>query len=113
MKDRIFSVEETAERSEQSRYLHSMFSQIAKDYGYAIAFHGSGVRDCDLIAVPWTDSAVSAEELVVGIASRMILTLGHGAYDKPHGRFAIAMWDKDYPDHQIDFSIMPRKIADA
>ena len=36
---------------------------IAREHGYALAIHGSVTRDLDVIAVPWTDSAVSAVEL--------------------------------------------------
>jgi len=32
-----------------------------RDCGYAIAPHGSLARDLDVIAVPWTEDAVSAE----------------------------------------------------
>lgn len=35
----------------------------ARRHGYALAIHGSVVTDLDLIAIPWTESAVSADEL--------------------------------------------------
>ena len=41
----------------------------AKEYGYALAVHGSLQRDIDLIAVPWADDAKPPEELAEAIRS--------------------------------------------
>lgn len=43
--------------------LYPGLCQIARRHGYALAIHGTLVGDMDLIAAPWTDEAVSAEEL--------------------------------------------------
>ena len=62
--------------------------RIAYHAGYGIGVHGSMRRDLDLIAVPWTEEAVSAHEL----AQRIQLSLcgmKEASYDweqKPHGR---------------------------
>lgn len=37
--------------------------ETARKLGYALAIHGTVTTDLDLIAVPWTDEAVPAEEL--------------------------------------------------
>jgi hypothetical protein len=37
--------------------------KTARELGYALAIHGSVVTDLDLVAIPWTDQAVSAVEL--------------------------------------------------
>ena len=82
---------------------------LAREYGYAIAVHGSLQRDLDLIAVPWSDVASDAEELVQAICHTtggFILEGQDDATPKPHGRLA-------YNIHlgaglYIDLSVMPR-----
>ena len=81
---------------------------LAREYGYAIAVHGSLQRDLDLIAVPWSEVATDDETLVLAIA-RMVggFILDHErAMAKPHGRKAwtihmgAGLW--------IDLGVMPR-----
>lgn len=96
-------------------------TRAAKSMGYALAIHGSMRRDLDLVAVPWTDEAAPAQELVDAIikASGGFLIEraakpGHpegwpGTRDpeqKPHGRLAwsIHLGSGAY----IDLSVMPR-----
>jgi hypothetical protein len=43
--------------------------ETARRLGYAVGVHGSLRRDIDLIAVPWTAEAVSADELVAAIVA--------------------------------------------
>lgn len=87
---------------------------LAKEVGYAIGVHGSLERDLDLIAAPWTISAVSAPELAQHIAQGMDgRVLADVVQDKPLGRWscniAIEGWFK-----LIDLSVAPRVLeADA
>lgn len=83
--------------------------EIAKEHGYAIGVHGSMVRDLDLIACPWADTASAKELLVNAITTALD---GHvtdsaskpGGY-KPHGRRA---WLIGLPGGLIlDLSVMP------
>lgn len=98
----------------------------AKELGYALALHGSMVRDLDLVAVPWVDDAAQPEVLVESL--RLILdgsiiptgTKG-GRWDaeagkfvdavvenpsrKPHGRLAWNIHLGGQP--VIDLSVMP------
>ncbi len=112
MKGHEYSAEETEARKEHADEVFGLFTDVANRFGYAIARHGSQVRDIDLVAVPWTDAAISATELALKLSSMLVLTMGNYNYDKPHGRAAFAMWDPDWPDHQIDLSVMPR-VAEA
>lgn len=50
-------------------------SSKARELGYALAVHGSVTRDCDLIAVPWTDAAVNAFELAHALILRKVAEL--------------------------------------
>lgn len=79
--------------------LYPVLCEAARAKGYALAVHGSVARDFDLIAVPWTDEAVSAEELIRAIVAAVDFTrdrivpvdrLFSEPYfaDKPHGRKA-------------------------
>lgn len=77
---------------------------VARSKGYALAYHGSFARDIDVIAAPWTDSAVDALELAEAIRAEAARISGHTAFSlndenaaprdyqrrgpepKPHGR---------------------------
>ena len=39
--------------------LYARMASIAATLGYALTLHGSMIRDCDMVAVPWTEEAVS------------------------------------------------------
>lgn len=81
---------------------------LAREYGYAIAVHGSLQRDLDLIAVPWSEVAVDAETIVIEIAKMVggFILDSEDATKKPHGRLAwkIHMGAGLY----IDLSVMPK-----
>lgn len=93
----------------------------ARTAGYALAPHGSMARDLDLIAVPWTDEATSAEDLILrliaasgGHLTPCPLVAEHAnkhsvAVEKPHGRRAWSI----HLGHQLylDVSVMPRVPA--
>lgn len=91
-------------------------TRVAREKGYTLAVHGSLRRDLDLIAVPWTDEAVSAQDLVAAIleASGGFLTAkpkySHpGVQDpeqKPHNRLAWSIHLGGGP--YIDLSVTPR-----
>lgn len=87
--------------------------ETARARGYAVAVHGTLNRDFDVVAIPWTDEAVSAEELVAAIVDRLSWIRDNGApmvdgpQDKPHGRRA---WTIPFmANFAIDLSVMPRR----
>jgi hypothetical protein len=103
--------------------------KAARELGYALAPHGSFSRDFDLIAVPWTEDAASAEALVLRILSasggqfrdsskpagtdehgktRYELVRGDQAIEKPHGRRGWVIWLGHNSPWYIDLSVMPR-----
>jgi hypothetical protein len=70
-------------------------------------------RDLDLIACPWTETAVSAEALVAAVLNAVSgefapwdTDAGRNPCVKPHGRRA---WSIYFSGHEfyIDLSIMP------
>jgi hypothetical protein len=55
--------------------------EVARKLGYALGVHGTLKRDIDLIACPWTSSAVSAKVLVRAIQAKAREIVG---YAEPH-----------------------------
>jgi len=95
---------------------------VAREHGYALALHGSGERDLDLIAVPWTATAsratVLVEALRVSIDGFIIHDDAACSHDftrrnpepKPHGRLAWAIHLHDPGGRlYVDLSVMPRR----
>ncbi len=89
----------------------------ARGAGYALTVHGTQARDIDLVAIPWTLGAASADHLVdrlcgviAGVTGR---ALRSGQWtDKPHGRLAITIIHGGH-DAEIDLSVMPRAPGDG
>jgi hypothetical protein len=81
--------------------------------GYALAVHGSEMRDFDLIAVPWAEGAKSGEELIDAIVGAVGGTVNAPPTKKPHGRFAVSIFLGDTignfkPIHPyLDVSVVP------
>lgn len=92
-----------------------VLAEISQKNGYALAIHGSLLSDMDLVAIPWTDEAVSAETLMKAIAEYATSVMGmmfestphwEGPETKPHGRVA---WSLGVGNGAvIDLSVMPR-----
>lgn len=96
----------------------------ARDVGYALAPHGSFGRDLDLIAVPWTEEATSAEQLILALlgACGGHIVDGHTKKpdsdewekkrggiptQKPHGRRAWSIHIGNHGSLYLDVSVMP------
>jgi hypothetical protein len=108
-------------------FLLPKLMEAGRDLGYAICAHGSLARDLDVVAVPWTETAESAERLIIHLAAAVggvfrnagrRVTKEDGTEEwetvhastptvKPHGRLA---WTIHVGDHglYIDVSVMPR-----
>ncbi|MCD0167003.1 hypothetical protein [Deinococcus sp. 12RED42] len=86
--------------------------RLAWTCGYTLAVHGSLERDLDLIACPWTEDAVSPDDLVSVLIDQGRLKQRGPWVDKPHGRRGLTLrsgtdaWTK-----HIDLSVMPRLKA--
>ena len=81
--------------------------KVARECGYAVGLHGSMKRDCDLIAVPWTDEAVIAFELIDRLCAALNATVVGPVAGKPHGRLG---WNLQVDGYVkvIDISVVPR-----
>lgn len=91
--------------------------KTARLCGYALLIHGSLKRDIDLVAVPWTEEAVTAEQLAESIRQRAeelnnakaAFLAPHEAHEfpkhKPHGRLCWGFHLGGGP--YLDLSVMP------
>lgn len=101
--------------------------KAGREVGYAVAVHGSLARDLDIVAIPWTDEAESAERLVMHLVAAVDGRLRNGARKegeewvrvpasepviKPHGRLVWVV-HVGHDGLYIDISVMPRiaKVA--
>lgn len=111
---------------------------IARARGYALTIHGTVTTDLDLVAIPWTDAAISAEELknalmdhigacgyaellrreshltedhVQQILARKEPGTDDGGTIKPHGRIAWNLYME--AGAKVDLSVMPRITVSA
>jgi hypothetical protein len=93
--------------------------EAAKGLGYALAIHGTMDRDFDILAAPWVENAVAAEELVEVIAKAVdgyVIGSSDEGLDRgkvgsptqqPHGRMS---WNICWGGRVfIDLSVMPKK----
>jgi hypothetical protein len=64
---------------------------VARELGYAVAVHGSQIRDLDLVAVPWVEDACSPDELAEAIRSIVGGVYSGHATALPHGRIAYSI----------------------
>lgn len=82
--------------------------EIARECGYSIGLHGSMKRDCDMIAAPWTEEAVTSFELIERLCTALNAKQVGKIAGKPHGRLGWCLqidgWFK-----VIDISVMPRR----
>jgi hypothetical protein len=80
--------------------------EVAREHGYAVGLHGSMRRDCDLIAVPWTEEATDPEALIQALCTALNAKEIGKREPKPLGRLAVNLqvdgWVK-----LIDLSITP------
>ena len=86
-----------------------ILSGVAKDYGYALAMHGSVERDLDLVCVPWVEDAKDYTDMIEAMREAIggFLMKNHlpKPGDKPHGRmcFLIQTGGGGY----LDISVFP------
>lgn len=100
------------------RHLIGPARVAARRHGYALAVHGSLVRDIDLIAVPWTFKASPAAKVAEAIRRAVARACGKAGQlerddyhkngspgRKPHGRLCWAYHLGGGP--YVDLSVMP------
>ncbi len=97
----------------------------ARRLGYALAVHGSMNRDLDVVAIPWTEEAVSADELAetlrveFGGHTRLLMgqEIDRNPTPKAHGRRCYSYYFDTFEEEgkqtswgpYLDLSVMPRR----
>ena len=99
---------------------YPVLAEAARSVGYALALHGTMNRDCDLVAIPWTDEAQDSNALLMALVTQACVEIvPSGREDdrtptfapetKPHGRIAYTLAFRYGSGATFDLSIMPRK----
>lgn len=83
-----------------------------RNQGYAVAVHGSQVKDLDLLAVPWRETALTALDVADLIAAAIPGFIEKGSPEAmPHGRLSFTIrpnWHYGFDHWYIDLAVMPR-----
>ena len=105
--------------------------ETARDHGYALAVHGSLVRDIDLIACAWVDTAAPAPVLAKALLATVAVhnggvarwswradrdpeyTLAGCPGSKPHGRLCWVINLTRGAGPYIDLSVFPARDTAA
>ena len=91
--------------------MYKELTEVARTHGYALAVHGSMIRDFDLICIPWVTCPSTPREVVKAFAEIFRI----GQIPKPtlkeHGRLCYTL-NFSFADCYIDLSFMPIKIEE-
>ena len=96
--------------------LYPVLCEKARSMGYALAVHGTGSRDLDLVACPWTEQATDPWELCKALMGALGIALGDSCdgagrplargLHQAHGRIT---WIIPLGcEAVLDLSVMPR-----
>jgi hypothetical protein len=105
-------------------HLYPRLAEAARSVGYALTLHGTLGRDLDVVAIPWIEGAVSADDVADALAQACGGYVGTMAREaegaepeplpraKPHGRLGYLVFLRGASGY-IDLSVMPRTGGDA
>lgn len=98
---------------------------VADEHDYALAVHGSMVRDFDLVAIPWHETASHPADLILAFKKAVggvftkhdfdhIGTVMGNATIRPHGRmtWCLHLTDEGMYGPYLDISVMPRILEE-
>ena len=112
----MFHNEAVAERGVAAFYatIYSDLIEKARQCGWALGLHGSLAHDMDIMAMPWTEEATSAEEMIKALASCFMdnpIMKTEPYYGKPNNRvvYTLNICGSFYMDINVIDSIKPRK----
>ena len=91
--------------------LYPKLAEVTREHGYALAVHGSMVRDFDLVCIPWTEKPSSPADVVESITKKFAIRTVGEPDTTHHGRerWTITL---SFGDCFIDLSFMPRIAAE-
>lgn len=87
---------------------------VGRHVGYAVACHGSRVRDLDLVAIPWIEDTAYTPLMIAETIARAIpgVLQNRTPEKKPHGRVGFVIepqFQWGFDSWYIDLSVMPRR----
>ncbi len=85
--------------------LYPDLAQLFRKHGYALAVHGSLQRDFDLVAIPWTETPSTPEDILREIISKFAIRIIGTETHKLHGRKAWSI-SIGHGDCALDLSFM-------
>lgn len=82
-------------------------AEICRSHGYALAIHGSLVRDFDVVAIPWTESPSEPSAVIADICQTYAFdSISSDPVVKNHGRICWSIII-GFGTTVMDFSFMP------
>ena len=91
--------------------LYPEIAELTREFGYALAIHGSLARDFYLICIPWVEKPALPTDVIKAITKKFAIKLvGENPEIKLHGREAWAI-SIAFGECFIDLSFMPTKLA--
>ena len=86
---------------------------VGRKAGYAVAVHGTQLRDVDLLAVPWIEGTAYTPQMLADCIAKALPGVVQGPWEKkPHGRVGIVIHPLiryGFDTWYIDLSVMPRR----
>lgn len=89
--------------------IYSELAEITRKHGYALAIHGSLIRDFDVIAIPWIEFPNDPDVVIKEITETFDIKVVGECAEKFHGRkcYSISI---GFGECQLDFSFMPKYL---
>lgn len=88
--------------------LYPKLAEVVRSHGYALAVHGSLVRDFDLICVPWIEKPEPPQKVVDSIVNKFSIVQIGDPVMKLHNRLVFTI-SLSFGDCSLDLSFMPVK----
>jgi hypothetical protein len=86
--------------------MYADLAQVCREFGYALAIHGSLARDFDVVAIPWEETPAPPQVVIDAITSRFAIQQLGEPTQKRHGRLVYTV-SIVFGQTALDFSFMP------
>lgn len=87
--------------------LYPALAEVTREFGYALAVHGSLGRDMDLVCIPWATDAGAPGVVVGAITERFAIKQVGEPDTREHGRLVYTV-SVAFGECFLDLSFMPR-----
>lgn len=90
--------------------MYKELCEVARKHGYAMAVHGSLIRDFDIVCIPWAEIVSTPDKVIKALGEEYRIERVQEPTQKNHGRVAYVIHFA-FGDCYIDLSFMPTKIV--